>query len=63
MTLALIGSLIAIIVTAAISASLDRDFAREWADSLRIKRAEPLGEYEIERLLEERQQENKESDA
>ena len=53
--LALTGSLVASIVTAAISASLNRDFAREWVDSLRVKRHEPLGEYEIERLLEKNQ--------
>ena len=31
-------------------AALSRDFAREWSESLRVKRKEPLGEYEIERL-------------
>jgi putative membrane protein len=59
-TLALVGSLMASICVATISASLNRDFAREWVDSLRVRRLEPLGEYEIERLLERRQQDNRE---
>jgi len=57
MALASLGSLIAIGITAAISASLNRDFAREWADSLRIARREPLGEHQIKQWLEERHKE------
>jgi putative membrane protein len=55
-SLAILGSLTASIGIVAILASINRDFAREWTDSLRIKHAEPLGEYEIERLLEEKSQ-------
>jgi hypothetical protein len=47
-------------VTAGISASLNKDFAREWVDSLRVTRREPLGEYEIERWLEEKRREDQE---
>lgn len=44
---------------AGVNSMLDRDFAREWAESLRVKRREPLGEIEIARLLAEiRRQEN-----
>lgn len=51
MVLALAGSLLAILGIAGFNAVFDRDFAREWSDSLRVKRREPLGEYEISRLL------------
>ena len=37
MALAGAGALIAILITAAINAWLQRDFAREWKDSLRVK--------------------------
>lgn len=50
MLLASIGGLIAMLITAAVNKSLQRDFSREWSESLRIKRKEPLGETEIERL-------------
>jgi putative membrane protein len=54
MTLALSGSLLASFVIAAVVATINRDFAREWSDSLTVKHPEPLGEVEIARLLEER---------
>ena len=50
MLLAGIGALVAMALTAFLNIYLQRDFAREWADSLRIKGKEPLGEDEIERL-------------
>jgi putative membrane protein len=54
MALATLGALVAMLATLAINVALQRDFAREWADSLRVKRAAPLGEEEIRRMLEER---------
>jgi len=54
MALASLGALTAMGATAVINIYLQRDFAREWAESLRVKRAEPLGEYEIRRLLDEK---------
>lgn len=51
MALASLGALVAMTVTAAVNMTLQRDFAREWAESLRVKRAEPLGEYEIRQML------------
>ena len=51
MLLAGMGASIAMLITAAINLRLQRDFAREWSDSLRIKDPRPLGEDEIERLL------------
>jgi len=50
MLLASIGALVAMLITALINMRLRRDFAREWADSLRVKISEPLGEVAIERL-------------
>jgi putative membrane protein len=44
MALASLGALIAMVVTALINARMQRDFAREWAESIRVKRKRPLGE-------------------
>jgi putative membrane protein len=52
MALASLGALTAMTATAAINISLQRDFAREWAESFHVKRREPLGEYEIRHMLE-----------
>lgn len=54
MALASLGALIAMGITVAINLSLQRDFAREWAESLTIKKAEPLGENAIAEMLEQR---------
>jgi putative membrane protein len=51
MALASLGALIAMCMTAAINLSLQRDFAREWSESLRVKQMEPLGETAIARML------------
>ena len=58
MALASLGALAAMTATAIINMSLQRDFAREWAESLKVKRSEPLGEYEIRRMREERGDQN-----
>jgi putative membrane protein len=50
MALASFGALLAMTVTALINVRLRRDFAREWAESLRVKHPKPLGEVEIKRL-------------
>jgi putative membrane protein len=39
------------IITALININLQRDFAREWNESLNVKRKRPLGEDEIMRML------------
>jgi len=49
MALASLGAIVAMCVTAGINWRLQRDFAREWAESLRVKDARPLGEDEIAR--------------
>ncbi len=54
MALASLGALTAMTFTALLNIYLQRDFAREWAESLRVKHTEPLGEDEIIRLLQER---------
>jgi len=54
MLLATLGALIAMAVTATINVRLQKDFAREWSESLRVKQNMPLGEDEIVRLLRER---------
>jgi len=53
MLLASTGAALALTVTALVHRRLDRDFQREWAESLRVKRAAPLGEVEVARLKEE----------
>ena len=52
MALASLGALIAMTVTALINLQLQRDFAREWNDSLSIKGKLPLGEDQIKRYLQ-----------
>ena len=57
MALAMLGAIIAMLLTAAINVYLQRDFAREMAESLRVKRQAPLGEEEIAKMLQERRKE------
>jgi len=54
MALASLGGLIAMSVTAAINWRFQRDFAREWAESLRVKVKAPLGEDELARMTKNR---------
>ena len=51
MALAAFGALLAMLATAALNVRLQRDFAREWSESLRVKDRRPYGEDEIRRLL------------
>lgn len=44
MALASLGALIAMTVTAIVNSRMQRDFALEWAESIRIKRLQPIGE-------------------
>jgi putative membrane protein len=53
MALASLGAIIAMGITLAINKALQRDFNAEWADSLRVKRKEPLGEEALAKMLEE----------
>jgi putative membrane protein len=47
MALASLGALLAMLITALINFRLQRDFAREWADSLRVNSQLRLGEDAI----------------
>jgi putative membrane protein len=51
MLLASLGAMLAMGAVAALNARLQRDFAREWVESLRVKNPRPLGEEEALRLL------------
>ena len=51
MALASLGALIAMLITAGINWRLQRDFADEWNESLRVKNTRPLGEDEMRRLM------------
>lgn len=44
MLLAAAGAVLALVVIAAVQRALDRDFQREWAESLRVKDPRPLSE-------------------
>lgn len=54
MLLATIGAAITLVVAALVHRSLDRDFQREWAESLRVHRKRPLGEEEFARHAKRR---------
>ena len=51
MAFASLGALFAMLITAVINIRLQRDFAAEWNESLRVKGHRPLGEDEMRRLL------------
>jgi len=57
---AILGAMLSSVVIATIHAGLDRDFTREWIESLRIKHPEPMGEVAVERMLDRRHRENDE---
>jgi putative membrane protein len=52
MALASLGAVITMGITAAINWRLQRDFAREWVESLRVKHKAPLGEDELARMAQ-----------
>jgi putative membrane protein len=54
MALATLGAIVAMLTTAAVNWHFQKDFARSWAESLRVKRHAPLGEDELARRLHER---------
>lgn len=58
MLLATIGAFTSMALTAAINIYLKKDFAREWAESLKVKKHRPLGEDEIRRLWRKRNKGN-----
>ncbi len=54
MALASLGAIVAMGLTAMLNWRYQRDFAREWADSLRVKHKTPLGEDELARLVQKK---------
>jgi putative membrane protein len=60
--LATLGAAIASLAIAALHARLDRDFTREWLESLEVKHAEPLGEVAIARLRKRRREASKQTE-
>jgi putative membrane protein len=50
MALASLGALITMVTTALVNSRYQRDFAREWVESLRIKHKRPLGEEAVARM-------------
>jgi putative membrane protein len=51
MALASLGALIAMTLTALVNRRMQRDFAAEWAESIRVKRRKPLGEEAMARSI------------
>lgn len=51
MALASLGGILAMLVTAAINRRYQKDFSKSWAESLRVKQTEPLGEESLARSL------------
>ena len=51
MALASLGALIAMTVIYVINRQMQRDFANEWAESIRVKRKKPLGEEAVVKSL------------
>lgn len=50
MLLAALGAALTLSITALAHRWLDRDFQREWANSLRVRKKQPLGEEELAKL-------------
>jgi len=55
MALASLGALITLCFTGVLNWRFQRDFAREWADSLRVKHKAPLGEDELARMAKQKE--------
>jgi putative membrane protein len=51
MALASLGALLAMFITALVNKRMQRDFANEWAESIRVKRKKPLGEEAVVRSI------------
>lgn len=51
MALASLGAILAMCITGLINWKFQRDFAQEWADSLRVKHPKPLGEDAVARMV------------
>ena len=56
MALASFGAIIAMTVTASVNINLQRDFAKEWNESLKVKGTQPLGEDKLIKMWKSRKQ-------
>jgi putative membrane protein len=54
MLLATIGAVTTTLLVLGINYTLDRNFAQEWIESLRVKRRKPLGEVAVAEMLAEK---------
>jgi len=52
MALASCGAVLAMAITALVNRRLQRDFAHEWVESLRVKNTEPLGEDKLKEMID-----------
>ncbi len=57
MYLAAIGSLFTTLLVLSTNYTLDRNFTRDWIESLRVKRRKPLGEVAVAELLAKKREE------
>jgi putative membrane protein len=57
MLLAAIGSLFTTLLVLGVNYTLDRNFSRDWIESLRVKRRKPLGEVAVAELLAKKRRE------
>jgi putative membrane protein len=53
MGLAALGAVVAMMIVAGVNLQINKNFFKDWRNSLRIKRKKPMGEDEIVRLMEE----------
>lgn len=56
MALATLGAISAMGITCAVNFFLQRDFAREWQESVRVKHSQPLGEEKLAQMLKNQEQ-------
>lgn len=56
MALATLGAVLAMGITCAVNFFLQRDFAREWQESMRVKHSQPLGEEKLAQMLKDAEQ-------
>jgi hypothetical protein len=57
MLLAAIGSMLTTLIVLGVNYTLDRNFTRDWIESLRVKRRKPLGEVAVAELLAKKRHE------
>ena len=56
MALATLGAISAMGITCAVNFFFQRDFTREWQESMRVKHSQPLGEEKLAQMLKDKEQ-------